>query len=117
MLSMIRCPRCRGLPYRFYPSLSKMIRPPRTKPSPKFIVTAGVLSAVAIVAILAFKSATAREPAAEPTTTTPNKWTGRWDATVGLWWQEHPGHTGPVRKLERTRPAPSAAARLLLAAQ
>ena len=55
--------------------------------------------------------------AAEPTTPDPAAWSERWDAEVGLWWQHHAGHTRRVAQLPRVHPAPSAAARLLLAAQ
>ncbi|MDQ3440474.1 MAG: hypothetical protein M3478_09015 [Planctomycetota bacterium] len=56
-------------------------------------------------------------PAAEPTAVDRASWAARWDAEVGLWWQHHPGHTGRVAELPAVHPAPSAAARLLLAAQ
>jgi len=54
---------------------------------------------------------------AEPTAAAHASWAARWDGEVGLWWQHHPGHTTAVAKLPHVHPAPSAAARLLLAAQ
>jgi len=56
-------------------------------------------------------------PATEPTAPDPAAWAARWDPEVGLWWQHHPGHTARVAQQPRVHPAPSAAARLLLAAQ
>lgn len=56
-------------------------------------------------------------PAAEPTKLDLEAWAARWDEEVGLWWQHHPGHTPPVAELNHIHPAPSAASRLLVAAQ
>lgn len=44
-------------------------------------------------------------------------WDDAYDKQTGLWWQETPGHTAPVAGLARGRPIPSAASRLLLAAE
>jgi hypothetical protein len=55
--------------------------------------------------------------AAEPTKLDLETWAARWDEEIGLWWQHHPGHTPPVAELEHIHPAPSATARLLVAAQ
>lgn len=44
-------------------------------------------------------------------------WQQGWDAEVGLWWTDGPGHTPPVKDAARTHPIPDAAARLLVAAQ
>jgi hypothetical protein len=56
-------------------------------------------------------------PADEPTAADPVAWAARWDPHVGLWWQHHSGHTPRTADLPRVHPAPSAASRLLLAAQ
>jgi hypothetical protein len=75
-----------------------------------------VAATVALLAV-GFSPDSPAPQAAEPTHARPREWRNQWDAEVGLWWQNHPGHTTPVRDDERIHPAPSAAARLLLAAQ
>ncbi|CAN5553358.1 hypothetical protein BH10PLA1_BH10PLA1_07220 [soil metagenome] len=44
-------------------------------------------------------------------------WNAAWDDRVGLWWQDGGGHTDAVAALPRVHSLPSAAARLLLAAE
>lgn len=45
------------------------------------------------------------------------QWRAEWDGETALWWLQGPGHTAAVSTLPRVRPIPSAAARLVTAAE